>query len=81
MNKRLQVIKYVASDFFTAFIAWTLFFIYRKYVVDHQIFSHLNDIFGDQMRLTVNLTVKMPLAERTSKWDNGLHMQLMIEWE
>ena len=48
MNKHLQVIKYVAADFFTAFIAWTLFFIYRKYAVDHQIFSHLNDIFGDK---------------------------------
>jgi len=38
-------------------------------------------IFGDQMRLTVNLTVKTLLAERTSKWDNDLHTLLMIEWE
>jgi len=41
----------------------------------------LKGIFGDQMRLTVILTVKMPLAEQTSKWDNDLHMPLMIEWE
>jgi len=41
----------------------------------------LKAIFGDQMRLTVNLTVKALLAERTSKWDNGLHMPFMIEWE
>ena len=48
MNKRLQVIKYVTADIFAAFIAWTLFFIYRKYAVDHHIFSHLNDIFDDK---------------------------------
>ncbi|MEI6174825.1 MAG: sugar transferase [Bacteroidota bacterium] len=47
MNKRLQVIKYVASDFCAAFIAWTLFFIYRKYAVDHQFFSHFSDVFLD----------------------------------
>ncbi|MEI6683193.1 MAG: sugar transferase [Bacteroidota bacterium] len=48
MNKRLQVIKYVSADIFAAFIAWTLFFIYRKYAVDHQIFSHLHDVFADK---------------------------------
>ena len=31
--------------------------------------------------MTVNLTVKMLLAERNSKWNNGLHIILMIEWE
>jgi len=41
----------------------------------------MKGVFGDQMKLTVNLTVKTLLAERTSKWDNGLHMPLMIEWE
>jgi len=48
MNKRFQVIKYITADFLTAFIAWTLFFIYRKYAVDHQVFSHLNDIILDK---------------------------------
>lgn len=48
MNKRLQVIKYVVADFLTAFIAWTLFFIYRKYAVDHQVFLNLNDILLDK---------------------------------
>lgn len=47
MNKRLQVIKYVAADFFSAFIAWTLFFIYRKYVVDPGIFNRVELIFSD----------------------------------
>lgn len=48
MNKRLQVIKYVSADFLAAFIAWTLFFIYRKYAVDPTIFSHVGDIFLDR---------------------------------
>ena len=41
----------------------------------------LKAIFGEQMRLTVNLTVKMLLEERTSKWINQLQAPLMIEWE
>ena len=56
MNKRLQVIRYVAADFLSASIAWTLFFIYRKYAVDHQVFTHLNDIFGDR-KLYFGVTV------------------------
>jgi exopolysaccharide biosynthesis polyprenyl glycosylphosphotransferase len=47
MNKRLQVIKYVAADYLAAMIAWTIFFIYRKYAVDHLIFHHFQDIFLD----------------------------------
>jgi len=41
----------------------------------------LKDIFGHQMKLTVNLTVKMLLAEKRSIGDNGLHAPLTIEWE
>ncbi len=48
MNKNLQVAKYVLADFFSAAIAWTLFFIYRKYVVEHDIFEHLDKIFMDR---------------------------------
>lgn len=56
MNKRLQVFKYVAADLITAFIAWTLFFIYRKYAVDHQFFSHFSDIFLDH-KLYYGITI------------------------
>jgi hypothetical protein len=41
----------------------------------------LNAIFGDQMKLTVNLTVKMLLVGKSSLRDNGLQVPLMIEWE
>ncbi len=34
MNKKLQVLKYVVFDLLASTLAWTLFFIYRKYVND-----------------------------------------------
>jgi exopolysaccharide biosynthesis polyprenyl glycosylphosphotransferase len=47
MNRNLQVTKYVVADLFTAALAWTFFFIYRKWVVDPGIFSQPQDIFLD----------------------------------
>jgi len=47
MNKRLQVIKYIIADLISAAIAWMLFFVFRKYAVDNQIFHHLNIVFLD----------------------------------
>ncbi|HNY03563.1 MAG TPA: sugar transferase [Bacteroidales bacterium] len=47
MNKRLQVLRYVIADLLAAFLAWTLFFVYRKYAVDHQVFSHPGAILSD----------------------------------
>jgi exopolysaccharide biosynthesis polyprenyl glycosylphosphotransferase len=47
MNKRLQVIKYIIADVLSAALAWTFFFIFRKYVVDHQIFRHIGEVFLD----------------------------------
>jgi len=41
----------------------------------------LKAVLGYQMKLTVNLTVKMLLAEKSSIRDNGLQVPLMIEWE
>lgn len=34
MNKKLQTIKYLVSDFLASSIAWTLFFIFRKLVIE-----------------------------------------------
>lgn len=47
MNKRLQVIKYITADMAAAMIAWTLFFLYRKWVVDHAVFRHFDQVLGD----------------------------------
>ena len=41
----------------------------------------LNANFGYQIQMTVNMTVKMLLAEKSSISDNGLEVPLMIEWE
>lgn len=34
MNKTLQVTKYLFADFVSAMLAWTSFFVYRKYAID-----------------------------------------------
>jgi len=47
MNKRLQVLKYVVADFFSAVIAWGAFFIYRKYSVDPNIFKQFELVLVD----------------------------------
>jgi exopolysaccharide biosynthesis polyprenyl glycosylphosphotransferase len=47
MNKRKRVITYVIADYLTAIAAWFLFFCFRKWTVDSQVFSHPEVIFTD----------------------------------
>lgn len=47
MNKNLQVAKYVIADLFTAALAWSIFFIYRKWVVAPEGLLNWQDIFLD----------------------------------
>jgi exopolysaccharide biosynthesis polyprenyl glycosylphosphotransferase len=47
MNKKWQVTKYVIADFFSAVLAWSLFFIYRKYSVYPNVFKETELIFSD----------------------------------
>ena len=47
MNKKIQVLKYLLADILSASIAWSLFFIYRKYTADPAILNHLETIFSD----------------------------------
>ncbi|MBN2173166.1 MAG: sugar transferase [Bacteroidales bacterium] len=56
MNKNLQVAKYVTADLLSAAIAWTAFFIYRKYSVDADILSRLDEIFLDR-KLYVGIAI------------------------
>jgi len=56
MNKKLQVLNYVLADFLSAFIAWFLFFCYRKYVVNPMVFQNPEIIFTDP-KLYVGLAV------------------------
>ncbi|MFO7613211.1 MAG: sugar transferase [Bacteroidales bacterium] len=48
MNKKLQTLKYLVADYIAAFLAWSLFFIYRKYSVDPVVLEHISDIFDDR---------------------------------
>jgi exopolysaccharide biosynthesis polyprenyl glycosylphosphotransferase len=47
MNKTTQTAKFLFADWIAAILAWLLFFIYRKYAVNHDVFSNLPEIFGD----------------------------------
>ncbi len=48
MNKRRQLIKYLLSDYLSAALAWTLFFIFRKIYIESKKFGYKIPIeFGD----------------------------------
>lgn len=47
MNKTIQTLKYVLLDLLSAIIAWTLFFIYRKYSIDPSIINRISEITAD----------------------------------
>lgn len=46
-NKTKQTLKYVVTDWFCALIAWTLFFLFRKYNEDPNFFDNYQLIFSD----------------------------------
>lgn len=48
MNKKLQVLKYIIADLLAALLAWSLFFIYRKYTIEPTVLDHLTEIFQDR---------------------------------
>lgn len=47
MNKNLQVAKYVFLDWLAALIAWTLFYLFRKYSEDPGILNNINQVTND----------------------------------
>ncbi|MEI7596055.1 MAG: sugar transferase [Bacteroidota bacterium] len=47
MNKKQQVIKYILFDLFASFIAWFLFFSYRKYTIDQYSLENKEQILLD----------------------------------
>ncbi len=48
MNTKLQTTKYLLADYISAAIAWTLFFMYRKYSYESHIDNLFQSIFQDQ---------------------------------
>lgn len=47
MNKRIQVIKYLAFDVIAALISWGMLYLYRKQTIEPFIFNNLKSIFSD----------------------------------
>lgn len=47
MNRKLQVARYVIADFLAAVFAWGLFFVYRKYSIDPNVFEYPEVIYKD----------------------------------
>jgi exopolysaccharide biosynthesis polyprenyl glycosylphosphotransferase len=48
MNKKLQVLKYLIADVVAATLAWSLFFVYRKFTIEPTVLDHLSDILEDR---------------------------------
>ena len=47
MNKKIQILKYVLFDYFSALIAWAGLFMYRKFSIEHSSFDDVNAVFQD----------------------------------
>ncbi len=47
MNRKLQVARYVTADVLSAILAWGLFFVYRKYSIDPNVFEYPEVIYKD----------------------------------
>lgn len=47
MNRKLQVLKYVLLDLLSAWIAWSLFFLFRKYSPEAPLHENLGEIYVD----------------------------------
>jgi len=60
MNKTRKLFFYVFFDFFSAILTWIVFFIYRKYNVDHTIFEHFETAILQDRNLFFGL-VAFPL--------------------
>ena len=59
-SKKLQVIKYLILDLLSAAIAWTIFFIYRKFVIEPQKFGVEPDtIFSDKFLMMVKIMTRV----------------------
>ncbi len=48
LNKRKQAAKYIVCDFFSAMVAWSALFLFRKISVDTNIFDDVNAVFADR---------------------------------
>ncbi len=59
MNKRLQTFKFIFADWLSACLAWGLFFLYRKTVIEGQVYSQ--DIFLKDQKFYYGILI-IPIA-------------------
>ena len=60
MNKNLQVIKYILSDYLSAVLAWSLFYLYRKFFIEPDKFGILPEQIFDR-QFVFGITI-LPLS-------------------
>lgn len=48
MNRKLQILKYILSDFITGAVAWFLFFYFRKTYIEHPFTVEFHQIFNNE---------------------------------
>jgi hypothetical protein len=59
MNKKLQQFKYILLDVFSASFSWFLFFIYRKQVVEPQLFGVESPVLYNAKFLTGIVSISL----------------------
>ena len=59
MNKRIQTLKFIFADWLAAVLAWGLFFLYRKLIIEGQTYSP--DIFIKDQKFYYGILI-IPIA-------------------
>lgn len=57
MNKKLHTFRYVLVDYFSALIAWCIFFTYRKYTVSPFLFEQFDELVLNDINLYIGIAV------------------------
>jgi len=57
MNKRRLTILYFVFDFLASFFTWIIFFIYRKWHVDHALFDHFSQSVFNDCKFYIGLAI------------------------
>lgn len=77
MNKNIQRLRYILLDIASAMIAWTSFFIYRKYVIDPNIFEKFGQVTADT-NLYLGITI-VPLFWLVLYYLSGFYRKVYLK--
>jgi exopolysaccharide biosynthesis polyprenyl glycosylphosphotransferase len=74
MNKALQTLKYILADYFSAVVAWSLFYLYRKFYIEPDKFGILPEhVFDRQFILGIMI---LPLAWLLAYYLTGFYKNI-----